>query len=177
MRIMADKTKTIKGATDKELDELLSRLRKENEVQNLIADLKRKSSTGYIPYDQGLGISTETPIESMYHFGVPGMKWGRRKGNSSKNSNGENHSEDYKKKVLLKNKNIKEMSNQELKTFNERLQLERQYKDLTKSEKSAGKKFVADIITSAAKQTASVYVAKYMAKGVEQLIKKAIKTG
>jgi len=91
---MADKTKTIKNATDKELDDLMTRLRKENEVQSLIMDLKRKADPKFnnwsmAPYEQTEGVSTEAPIESMYHaidatlahFGIKGMQWGRRKAN------------------------------------------------------------------------------------------------
>ena len=89
---MADKTKTIKTATDKELDELLIRLRKENEVQNLVGDLKRKSTVNG-PFGNSISyerpeVSTEAPIESLYHnaedvlahFGILGMHWGHRKG-------------------------------------------------------------------------------------------------
>jgi hypothetical protein len=100
------------------------------------------------------------------------------KGNASsgsKKTKEDSYSVDYKKKVSLKKKKPSQMTNAELKTLNERLQLEKQYKDLTRSETTAGKKFVADILSNAAKQTASTYVAKYMGKGVEKIIKKTAK--
>ena len=152
---MADKTKSIKNATDKELDELLIRLRKEGEVQNLIAELKRRSSPNYLPYDN-LQISTEESIESLYHFGVLGMRWGKRGSKKiggravsavKKHVEKKDPSEDHIKKVTLKKKKIHQMSNSELRTLNERMQLERSFKDLRKTDVSAGRAFVTKTLT------------------------------
>lgn len=109
----------------------------------------------------------------LMHFGILGMHWGRKRG--VKNKSPVNEHEDYIKKNELKKKNIKEMSNVDLKALNERIQLERQFKQLSKQEMSAGKKFVTEIVTKAAQQAASKYVAQYMDKGIEQLLKKAAK--
>jgi len=93
---MADKTVSIKSATDRQLDELIIRLRKENELQNLILDLKRKSikrdplnPNAHNYLYEFPEISTEEPIENLYHddivgrtlahYGILGMKWGVRR--------------------------------------------------------------------------------------------------
>lgn len=104
----------------------------------------------------------------LEHAGVLGMKWGRRK---NKSKTPVITSKDHNSKTLLKKKRIREMSNQELKQLNDRLQLEKQYKDLTKSERTAGQKFVIDLLGSAAKQIAMSYIQKQSG----ELLKKAIK--
>lgn len=90
---MADKSVTIKSATDRQLDDLLTRLRKENELQSLIFDIKRKSKkrdplNNYDYSYEFPDVSTEKPIEDLYHdsieetlahFGVLGQKWGIRR--------------------------------------------------------------------------------------------------
>jgi pyruvate/2-oxoacid:ferredoxin oxidoreductase beta subunit len=81
----------------------------------------------------------------------------------------EKYSEDYKKSRVLKKKSISEMSNSELKELNTRLQLEKQYKDLTKRQISSGEKFVNDALGGLAKQTA----ANYVSKGISKVVKKA----
>lgn len=164
---MADKSRSIKNASDKELDELIVRIRKENELQCLIRDLKIRSDFFNTSYEN-VKVSTEDAIDSLYHFGVLGMRWGRRRSHSRYPS------DDHRKKAGLKRKKLYEMSNAELKEFNARLQLEKNYKDLTKGDVSIGRKIVNDIIGPAAKQTATTYVAKAMTKGVELAIQKAV---
>jgi hypothetical protein len=115
--------------------------------------------------------------EYLQHYGILGMHWGRRKGSAlgAKIATGRTASEDHDKVSRLKNKKLHEMSNAELKEFTTRLNLEKQYKDLTKVEKSKGMAVVKEILGNAAKQTAQTYVTKYMNKAVEELVKQASK--
>lgn len=115
----------------------------------------------------------------LEHYGILGMRWGRRKGRTTmpgRPSRKEKMevSEDHKQKMRLRKKKLNQMSNTELKTLNERLQLERQYKELSKQDISSGRKFTNDILTNAAKQTATSYVSKYMTKGVDAAVKKVV---
>lgn len=71
---------------------------------------------------------------------------------------------------------LSRMSDKELRERINRLQMEKQYEQLTASPKqtNAGAKFVKDILVNAGKQTLTNYTAKYMAKGVDKLIEKAM---
>lgn len=172
---MVDKTITIKGATDKELDDMIIRLRKENELQSLIQDMMRKSSSGYVPYDYQMGVSTEKPIESLYHYGVLGMKWGHKKGQLPTTVIRTRNSEDHDKKILLKGRKLHELSNEELQSLSKRFQLEKQYKEIKKSERSLGKKIVDDIIGSiakGAKDSALNFISKESGKLIEEMLQK-----
>jgi hypothetical protein len=156
---LTDETVTIKNATNKQLDELLIRLRKENEVQNLIRDLKRKSTNQDYSYNYEQSVSTEEPIESLYHYGVPGMRWGvRRKRNSGGRIKGKRSqgSSDYQKTRKLKRRGTKNLSTQELKELTQRLQLEKQYKDLSPAQITRGLN-VVKTITAAGTTVASLY--------------------
>lgn len=118
----------------------------------------------------------------LYHYGIKGMRWGiRRKlnkgGTSSKSGKKKRDDdidahEDYKSAHAKSN--VKSMSNAELRARINRLQMERQLKDLSKNERSAGSKFVTDVLANAAKETAKNYVAQYMKKGIDAAIKKAL---
>lgn len=57
----------------------------------------------------------------LKHYGVLGMKWGRRKAQY-------NTSDDHNRARELKKKHVSEMSNKELRELNDRQQLESNYK-------------------------------------------------
>lgn len=91
----------------------------------------------------------------LYHYGVLGMKWGVRRSPSQlghkirikrKKKPSEPVHEDYKK--AHSKKKVSSMSDAELRNRNNRLQMEKQYAQLTKK-KSRGKKIVSGIIATA----------------------------
>ena len=115
----------------------------------------------------------------LQHYGILGMRWGIRRSSSKssfskKKDRTEGWSEDAKTVSKIKNKKVNQLSNAELRKLNERLLLERQYKDLNQRKKSAGQKFVTDVLVGAAKDTAKSYVTKYMKTGIDLAVKKAI---
>jgi hypothetical protein len=114
----------------------------------------------------------------LAHYGILGMHWGRKKSTTSTSTPTTNHntSADHDKKMELKNKKLHEMSNDELRTYTQRMALERQYKELSKVQVSAGKKFVTDLIANQAKSAVNQYASAYTKKIVEDLLKKTMKT-
>lgn len=86
----------------------------------------------------------------LYHYGVLGMRWGVRRSPDqlarARHRKDEIH-DDYKK--AHSKKSIKAMSNDELRSRNNRLNMEKQYKDLSKKT-SIGKKMVKAYVAGAA---------------------------
>ena len=85
----------------------------------------------------------------LAHYGVLGMKWGVRKdktkGGLRKRKSTPVH-DDYRK--AHSGKSVKSMSDSELRSVNNRLQMERQYSELTRKT-SKGKKVVNTLIKTA----------------------------
>lgn len=73
--------------------------------------------------------------QELKHYGVLGMKWGRRKQTRPM-------SEDAKTAKNLKKKKVSEMSNTELKKLNERMNLEQNYKRLNPNTVKKGAAFI-----------------------------------
>lgn len=131
--------------------------------------------------------------KAFAQWGVRGMHWGVRKRRDSgeskdgsakkvleklKENKNTSESSDSKKAKDLSKKKLSEMSNDELRAYTQRLQLEKQYNDLAPKEKvgkvKAGKQFVASLVGTAAKQAAGEYAKKALVVLIdEQLGKKS----
>lgn len=112
----------------------------------------------------------------LQHHGILGQRWGVRRTESqlARGSKGTASSKKVSAKETEKSK-IKSMSDAELRQKINRIQMERQYSQLSKKDISAGQKFVSDVFMNAVKQTATNYVSKYMTKGVDSLIENVLK--
>ena len=118
----------------------------------------------------------------IYHSGVKGMKWGVRRyqnkdGSLTPAGKKRYSSDDPKTKIEQKpakpkKRQAKDMTDEELRKEINRLQMEQQYKQLTKRHRSAGEKFVTEVAVGIAKDTAKYYGTKYAKKGIEYLITK-----
>lgn len=178
---MTDMTKSIKECTDMNFDALIIRLSKEAQAQGLASDIKRRSTPPqpYDPYNESnnvrdFSVSTEAPVNSLYHFGILGMKWGvrRQRGSDGRVVEGSRGSDDHQKAKDLKKKGARNLSNVELKAYVERMNLEKQYSNLNKKEVSAGRKFVSDVLVTAGKTTLTNFVTKQMTTQLEKAVAK-----
>ena len=67
--------------------------------------------------------------------------------------------------------NPRRLSDQDLSTAIKRLQMEKQYRELSAPEISAGRKILTDILVTSGKTVATQYVTHFMGKGVAKLTK------
>lgn len=112
----------------------------------------------------------------LVHHGVKGMKWGVIRSLSALRKNRRTSVDDTVSKPKKKSskpptRSVKDITDTELKQILNRMEMEKKYNQFTAKEKSAAQKFVSEVLTGAAKQTATKYAAQYMSSGVEYLIK------
>jgi hypothetical protein len=80
----------------------------------------------------------------LAHYGVLGMKWGVRKkskGRVKTSKRSSKYSSDYKESQKLRKKSSKELSNDQLKTLNRRMNLEQEYNRLSTSSVNRGESY------------------------------------
>lgn len=120
----------------------------------------------------------------LYHYGVLGMKWGVRK---DRNKSGKK-----KAKLVLESpfkpkpksqpssssssssskKSISDMSDDELRALINRMQLERQYKQMMAQPPSKGKAFVKKFLAENAQTIAKTAISKYANRVIDQQLDK-----
>lgn len=117
----------------------------------------------------------------LAHYGVKGMRWGvRRNADGSTSRTGKRtKSEDYLESREIKKKHVSEMSNQELRKINERLQLEKTYSQLKTTDGFTIKKgqSIAKDIISVAKTANEMYnlASTPAAKAGRDVLREALK--
>ena len=107
--------------------------------------------------------------DELYHYGVPGMRWGVRRSQNKldkidKRSKKNDWSEDAATAAKIKTKKVSQMTNAELRKLNDRKNLEQQYANLTRNSsrgRSAVKAFIATAGTLTAVSAAVAAYAKY----------------
>ena len=114
---------------------------------------------------------------ALAHYGIKGMQWGRRKAGTGKASTHvKKGSEDHEKSRELNAKKPRDLSNSELKALNNRLQLERSHKDLTRTTSNFNKghdKVKAVLAVAATAQAAYTFANSPMGKQIAGALKKA----
>lgn len=92
---------------------------------------------------------------TLTHWGVKGMKWGKRKGGSTQSTSKSDKVKADRKKA---SKGRRTLSDADLKKRIERIQSEKKLKDLTSSDLAPGRKAISSILSSAGQKTAATVV-------------------
>ncbi|MDD3288121.1 MAG: hypothetical protein PHX43_03850 [Alphaproteobacteria bacterium] len=175
----ADKSKSISEMSLEELRRMSGRLREEREVEDIIRSLRRSAGLKD-SYENPAKIDTKTPIDQLYHWGIPGMKWGVRRFQNKdgsrtaagkKREEAREKSEDYIKTREIRKKGSAGLSNEELRKVNERLRLETDYKNLTTEKMTKAESFVGAALKKAAGEALSDFAKSVMLGGAKLLVK------
>ena len=105
-------------------------------------------------------VTTMIKDNELAHYGILGMNWGHRKGNSKTSSPKSRHHEDYSRAHT--GESYKSMSTKRLKEVNDRLQAEKTYKELTTKQKKKGKNWVTNTLKNVGSQQLGNALNKYV---------------
>lgn len=109
-------------------------------------------------------MSQDVGEQFLAHYGVLGMKWGKRKNRAPES---DDSAKARASKKTAKTSGIRALSNSELKALTTRMQLEKSFKDLSKTEKSAGAKYVEQLLMNTGKQVASQVISNYASSAIK----------
>lgn len=109
---------------------------------------------------------------SLAHYGVPGMKWGKRKARGSAPKS-EDAAKADRYKARVRKSGVSSLSNKELKALNERINLEKSFNEVKIETYSSGKKATTKVLKKSEKIVVTA-IATVAAQQVASLIKSGI---
>lgn len=125
---------------------------------------RRRGSDGLV---SGSPLRKDRQANSNQNASNPSQKSGGSS-SASASSKSETTPRDFDIIKTLRSKKIEDLSTNDLAEINRRLNLEKSYKDLTKTQKSKGRKLVEEIVVNAGKTALQEFVTNQMKEGLKR---------